>query len=192
MADQGRWFKVWTSILDDPHFQELSLEDIGRWVLLGAMTKFVGTRGTLTGNGEARRLCQLLRCSRAELARVVDTLPHVTFSDAQNCACSGACTCAKNRYGTFTVTFQNWLKYQEDSTAPQRMRALRAKKRRDKKRSTIPPTPLSGGSDPEGFSTPPVGSAGGPRRALTPEQRQTYLAAVEARRRESSHGDQPD
>src|SRR5262245_44175171 len=56
MADQGRWFKVWTSILDDPDFQELSLEDVGRWALLGAMTKLVGTSGVLVVNGTGRRL----------------------------------------------------------------------------------------------------------------------------------------
>jgi hypothetical protein len=32
MADNGKCFKVWTSILADPNFQALSLDQIGRWV----------------------------------------------------------------------------------------------------------------------------------------------------------------
>ena len=75
MADNGRWFKVWTSIFDDPDFQEMTLEEIGRWVLLGAFTKLSGDRGTLVINGTARRLCEVLRCS-------VDNLPDVINAHA--------------------------------------------------------------------------------------------------------------
>lgn len=137
MADQGRWFKVWTSILDDPDFQELTLEDVGRWALLGAMTKLVGDHGVLTINGTGRRLCQVLQVASLDDARTsLQRLPNVRVDDV------------KNRYGditvTLTVTFKNWRKYQEDSTVAQRQRMSRSKKRREEMREKTrkdPPFP---------------------------------------------------
>jgi hypothetical protein len=161
MADQGRWFKVWTSILDDPHFQELALEDIGRWVLLGAMTKFVGTDGVLNFRG-VRRVCEVLRCPRTELQSVIERLPNVslTVSIEEGTSVNGE----------FTVTFKNWTKYQLDSTVAERVKALRYKRRRDKKRKEKNPSPRvpSPGGDRnrrKGSFEPTVGSEtkpGGP------------------------------
>jgi hypothetical protein len=162
MADQGRWFKVWTSILDDPHVQELALEDIGRWVLLGAMTKLVGTRGVLTLRG-VRRLSEVLRCPQTELKRVIERFPNVSFEEGTK------------RDGEFTVTFKNWQKYQVDTTGGQRMKALRSKRRRDKKGSGREKKKLKA---PDGFSIPSIGSAEGRTRPAGPEAIGEILARV--------------
>ena len=82
MADNGRWFKVWTLDLDDPDFQEMTLEDIGRWVLLGALTKVSGDRGTLVINGTARRLCEVsgvrwITCRTSSMRCLTCHLGHV-------------------------------------------------------------------------------------------------------------------
>jgi hypothetical protein len=52
--------------------------------------------------------------------------------------------------GELTVTFQNWSKYQQDSTGAARMRALRAKKRREEKRVTTPPPTSPAATMPTG------------------------------------------
>lgn len=130
MADNGRWFKVWTSILDDPDFQELTLEQIGRWVLLGAMTKFVGDRGELVVNGSARRLAEVLRCEASEIETVVNALPNVHFGPS------------KRVNGKRAVTWANWRKYQEDSTTAERVKALRAKRRGEESTTGKRKTPV--------------------------------------------------
>ena len=123
MADQKRWFKVWVSILDDPHFQELSLEDIGRWTLLGALTAFVGTKGRLRTPSAARRLRETLRMNGTEpLKEAIERLPSVSFEEG------------KNRDGDFFVTWAHWSKYQRDAMAADRMRTLRSKRREEEKR----------------------------------------------------------
>lgn len=71
------------------------------------------------------------------LISTLKMLPHVRVEEGQN------------RYDELTVTWDNWDKYQEDSTVPERMReyrsrqALRSKRRGEKKREEekrIPPT----------------------------------------------------
>lgn len=78
-------------------------------------------------NGTGRRLCQVLRVdSLADAKTALERLPNVTIHEG------------KSVYGAFTVTFRNWRKYQEDSTVAERMKTLRAKKRREEKRETTP------------------------------------------------------
>jgi hypothetical protein len=123
VADQGRWFKVWVSILDDLDFQDLSLEDIGRWTLLGALTKLVGDRGHLPIKGPGRKLCEVLRVDTLDDVKAcIARLPNVSFEEGNH------------DYGARTVTWRNWHKYQVDSTAYERVKRLRSKRRRDEKR----------------------------------------------------------
>lgn len=123
MADLKRWFKVWTSVLDDPHFQELALEDIGRWALLGAMLASVGSKGRLQSPPGARRLREVLRFDTVDALRTgLRTLPNVLVEEG------------KNRHGDFVVTMAKWNKYQVDTTQAARAKASRAKRRGEEKR----------------------------------------------------------
>jgi len=118
MSDQKKWFKVWTSIIDDPDFEEMSLEDIGRWTLLGASTALNGSKGVLQVPGEGKHLCRLIRVSSFNDAKtVISRLPKVVL----NC------------HDVRTVTFSNWLKYQVDDSS-KRQEMSRSKKRREEKR----------------------------------------------------------
>lgn len=100
MADNLRWFKVWTSITDDPDFLEMELEDIGRWVLLGAYIGKHGEKGKLKLSEKA--LCQLLRCTdvNVTITKIHNVLKQRDISNAVD-----------------IVTFKNWHKYQVDSSA---------------------------------------------------------------------------
>ena len=133
MADQKRWFKVWTSIVANAHFAEMSLEDIGRWALLGAATALDGDRGQLEVPGQGKELCRLLRVDDIDAARhALKRLHSVQFEEGQN------------RHGDFFVTWNNWNKYQEDSTQAARQKTSRSKRRGEEKRREDPPVaPLS-------------------------------------------------
>jgi hypothetical protein len=152
-SDQKRWFKVWTSLLVD--MDHLPHDAIGRWVRLGCRIALVGTDGTCRFEGWDH-LARFLGVPadvppddvRGAVDRLVDNLPNIhvyeddTRNDTQNDKVHGG------RYGTFPVTvcvtMDNWRKYQEDSTVAARMkklRALRAKKRREEMRGEVPPKP---------------------------------------------------
>jgi hypothetical protein len=152
MADQKRWFKVWTSLLVD--MDHLTPEAIGRWVRLGCRTALVGQRGAVTFDSPGH-LAQFLRVPLDDLGPTLLTLPNVIVSTApvrwphgyhqrppecpggevlvgggENPVSDGAhpwWMMAKAN-GAITVTFRNWHKYQVDSSAA-RVRRSRAKKR---------------------------------------------------------------
>ncbi len=144
MADQKRWFKVWTSILDNPEFKEMSLEDIGRWLLLGASTALNGDEGRLEVPGNGRHLCDLLRVDDLAAAqKTLNRIPSVVFEEPEK------------RHGARAVTWRNWHKYQVDTTMADRARASRSKKRgEEKRRDPPPPAPCPAGGEGDAlFST---------------------------------------
>ena len=153
MADLGRWFKLWCSVLNDPELMNLDIADFGRWAKLGVLVKEQGTEGAIVLFPPAKPLClQLGVKDFSALIRAIRRLPHLTVSGETNA----------------TVTFSNWLKYQGDFST-NRVRRYRqretAKKRRDEKREEVPPKP------PEPFSL---------ARSETAEpQRGDYTAVVE-------------
>ena len=140
MADLKRWFKVWTSILDDPSHANLSLDDVGRWTRLGAMTALVGEAGKLTVEAPARRLLQVLEVTDLPtVIEAVNRLPNVHAEMSKSVYGENIVTCL--------ITWKNWRKYQVDSTVAQRVSALRCKRRGEEKRREVPPIPPVGSSD---------------------------------------------
>lgn len=139
MADLKRWFKVWTSILDDPSHSNLSLEDAGRWVRLGAMTAMVGDNGRLLITRPARRLCQVLEVPSLEEAFcVLRRLPNIEIEEGESVN------------DVSVVTWKNWTKYQKDHTVAERVKRFRGglvkrskrreeESREDKTRGEPPP-----------------------------------------------------
>jgi hypothetical protein len=123
VADLKRWFKVWTSVLDDPSHSDLALEDVGRWCRLGAMMALVGEGGRLAVTRPATRLCQVLEVATLDDALVaIKRLPNVHVEEG------------KTVYDAYTVTFKNWSKYQVDRTVGERVKRLRSKRRGEERR----------------------------------------------------------
>lgn len=123
MADNKKWFKVWTAILADDDFDSQrpgTLENIGRFALLGAYTALQGEAGRVEVMPDT--LYRMLQVQNLDELKSVLLLKNVHFEEG------------KNRYGKIIVTWNKWKKYQEDSTAAERMKALRSKKRREEKR----------------------------------------------------------
>ncbi len=141
MADNKKWFKVWTTILNDEGFEELSNELVGIWARLGARTALIGTAGQCRFNSKAS-FVRFLKCKTFEEGvTMVTKLPNLTVT-----------TPPKNDNDTYVVTqFTKWRKYQEDTTTYERQRRYRERvklntvqeeeeKRRDKKRqNTVTP-----------------------------------------------------
>lgn len=125
MSDNKKWFKVWASILLDPHHCNLSLENVGRWTRLGALMVSQGNNGRLQIIAPSKALCFLMGCDSFEaLLSALKALPNVQIDPPQN------------DNGAFTVSFSKWFKYQMDSTGYERVKRSRYKRREEKIRNT--------------------------------------------------------
>ena len=132
MADQGRWFKLWCSVLLDDHLQALPPATRWAWAALGCYLKQHGTSGSASINCHNQALAAAMGVPASELIVTLFSLPHVRVEED------------KKRNGAHVVTMENWRKYQVDSTVAERVKALRSKRRGEEKRreetKNIPPT----------------------------------------------------
>jgi len=144
VADQGLWFKLWCSTLDDPDLDNLALPDFARWAKLGALVKRQGTAGTLHLAPPGRALCAMFQVPDFEsLLRCFMVLPHVTVRRDK--------VTVSPETGAI-VTFENWLKYQGDFST-HRVRQFRRMKRsrgeemrrEEMRREETPPLPPHSG-----------------------------------------------
>lgn len=117
MADQKRWFKLWCSAPSDDDLLALPLELRWAWAVLGCYTKEHGTRGRVKITPSNVVLAAQMGVSVIALHDTISMLPHVQIEEG------------KSDNGSFTVTWDNWHKYQEDSTIAQRVARLRSKRR---------------------------------------------------------------
>lgn len=123
MADQKKWFKVWSTILIDPHHANMSLEDVGRWTRLGAMIVSSGEAGELKIIPPAKPFLVAMDCPDLNAAKsAIKMLPNTVIEEG------------RNDNGSFTVIMKNWFKYQVDSTAYDRLKRSRCKRRGEEKR----------------------------------------------------------
>src|SRR5215471_3998469 len=109
MADQKRWFKVWTSLMVD--MDNLPNDVVGAWTRLGCRAAMVGTRGTVTFDGWDH-VARFLNTTVDDALRIAGILtPSVVFMCNGGSPPHGANEEGKPVYGTLTVTFRNWSKY---------------------------------------------------------------------------------
>jgi hypothetical protein len=142
MSDQGKWFKLHTSVLNDSGLEELSLEDFARWAKFGAYLKTDGTDGVVTLKRPASFLIRMFRVQTfEEVINVLRKFPNCVIDEKQNCSVSTETLT--------TVSFSNWLKYQGDYSygrvlkfrANETAKKRREEKRRDEMRKEHPPIP---------------------------------------------------
>jgi hypothetical protein len=145
MADQGIWFKLHCSALDDPDLDNLEIGNFGRWAKLGAFIKRHGTAGTIHLAPPARALCAALQVPDFEaLMKVIERFPHVTVRRDDS---------SVSLVTSVSVTFDNWLKYQGDFSSPRvsKFRQMKRSKRRGEEKKTrrekepLPVTPPAEG-----------------------------------------------
>ncbi len=125
MADQGRWYKLWCSALDDPDLDNLSIADFGRWAKLGTFIKAQGNKGSITLKPPARSLCAMMQVESFDgLIECIKRLPHCLVRGDENSTVSNETI--------VTVTFSNWTKYQGDFSTDRvvKHRQMKRSKRR--------------------------------------------------------------
>ena len=108
MADDRKWFKVWTKILSDPDFEIMSLQDWGRWVKLLALVALHGTNGSISV--EPEYLMKHLEMTQIDALQIKNIR-------------------VENRNGKVTVTLKNWKIYQAKSESYERVTRWREKQK---------------------------------------------------------------
>ena len=119
MADHKKWFKVWTSILSDPDFELMPLEDWGRWLKLCSLAALHGVTGNVT-------------------MPVTYFKQKFNISDGENLKLPNVTTVTSN--GLVTVTIKNWEKYQVFSESYDRVVRYREKQKTKKEENIVTET----------------------------------------------------
>lgn len=136
MSDQKRWFKLWYSACSDDGLIALPPELRWAWAVLGAHTKIHGTEGVVSISSKNHVLAAMMGVTVDTLIDTITSLPHIHVEEGQN------------HNGEFTVTWDNWIFYQEDSTVAERQKkwrelhrnGLRGEERRgEENKKRIPP-----------------------------------------------------
>lgn len=109
-----QWAKVWHTLLTDPCYQGLSLEQQARYINLLIFMSAHGKKGALRIDSPARQLIFTLQCFNFDhLKEVIKELPNLKIKESKS-------------NGDFIVTFENWYKYQIDDST-ERVRKFREK-----------------------------------------------------------------
>ena len=136
MSDNKKWFKVWAHILTDMNFQNIRMEDKGRWLTLGALLCQQGENGMIKITPPATLICQMFGCNdmgtlNAYLTPLLKCNVRLALQDD----------------GSLIVSMKNWYKYQRDDSKD-RVRKFRNKKHRnvthqEERRGEVTPTSTS-------------------------------------------------
>jgi hypothetical protein len=166
MADQGRWFKLWTSTISDPDLRNLPLADFARWCRFGVFLKLHGSDGQITLRSPGIALQELFEVHTFEDAiTVLHTFPNCTVLPVTESSV------------TYSVTWRNWHKYQDDNSLDRTRRwrertrlGVTPKKRREemrrdkeKKYQEKKADPAENGVDFEEQNNPPIHTLPGGR-----------------------------
>lgn len=126
MADQGKWFKLWESALDDFDLENLSIHEWYCWARFGVYMKKHGREGKIRLRAPGTQLVNLFRTTSFQDAiDIVKRFPNYTVGDA-NSTVTGVTLSPV----TYEVECSNWWKYQGDFSGD-RVRKWRAEKRHD-------------------------------------------------------------
>lgn len=120
MSDQGLWFKLWCSCLDDPDLSNLDITDFGRWAKLGAFVKRHGQAGEVVIRSPAKVCCALFQVPDFDALELgFMRLPNVLVRRETGTVAGET---------ILIVSFRNWRKYQGDLST-QRVKKFREMKR---------------------------------------------------------------
>lgn len=130
MSDQGKWAKIWVSVLANPDLENLELHEWARWVRLIVFMKAHGTNGKLSFKPPFRALQNVLRVETFnDLKEVIINLPNFKWLEPLP---NASHTPLHDDIGKHMITCHNWFKFQGD------MSTERVKKFRQKQ--TVSPT----------------------------------------------------
>lgn len=176
MADQGKWFKLWESSLDDPDLDNLTVHQWFAWARFGAYLKKHGRDGKIRLRAPAQAVTHLLRVPSFDAAiDMIKSFPNYIVEEGKVDVSP-----VTNETVTFSVESLNWSKYQGDFSTP-RVQKHRSKKQRnetlqEEKRGeeTKSPSPVGSSSPKSARSAPPDAPA---PRASVPHETATANGA---------------
>lgn len=151
MADQGKWFKLWESALDDQDLENLSVHEWFSWARFGTYLKKHGKDGKIRLRSPATAVINLLRLpSFSDVISMVKRFPNYMVEEIKNETANVTFESV-----TFNIRCLNWPKYQGDFST-ERVRRHRSRetanvtaqeeRRRDveeKRRDETPKPPLA-------------------------------------------------
>jgi len=114
MSDQMKWFKLWTSAPDDPDIRALEPALRWAWIAAACYTACHGKSGVLKLplNGLAA-LAGYMGVDPASVTLTLRKLPNLRVEIVTR---------------NVTVTWNNWKRFQQDTTAAERMRRYRERR----------------------------------------------------------------
>lgn len=151
MADQGKWFKLWESSLDDQDLENLSIHEWFCWARFGTYLKKHGKDGKIRLRGPATAVINLLRVNTIfDAIGMIKSFPNYAVEEMKSVTAN-----VTDEFVTFNIQCLNWNKYQGDFSGD-RVRRYRRRvtanvtaqeeKRRDveeKRREETPKPPLA-------------------------------------------------
>ena len=107
MSDQGKWWKLWLSALDDDDLENLSIHEWFAWARLACHIKGHGKNGRIVLRKPGTRVVQLMRVEDFDSAiNMIKRFPNVEFETPQNETVRETVE--------YIVKFKNWNKYSGD------------------------------------------------------------------------------
>ncbi len=192
MSDQGKWAKLWVSILSDPELENLELHQWARWVRILIFIKGHGTNGKVVFKAPFRALQNVLRVqSFDELKAIVSSLPNYTIMSALHETVETPLHDKDDGSEKFMLVCRNWTKYQGDISTD-RVKKYRAKSsvskdvtsngkcnglRREEKRRDVKSTSTS---TPRASRSPALAAGGATREG---EEKEVDFEEMEMRER---------
>lgn len=131
MADNKKWFKVWTTIMTDPSFDDIHNQAIGVWIRLGALVALHGINGQITiSKQQFKQRAHIQNETKQGVDNIIAELAKINVKIENKCN------------DTCFVSFSNWGKYQTDWNSYERVKKFRERQNetvretvQDKKRS---------------------------------------------------------
>ena len=114
MADQGKWFKLWESALDDQDLENLSIHQWFCWARFGAYLKKHGKDGKIRLRAPATALINLFRLpSFSDVIDAIKSFPNYVVIDSKNETIASV-SLETIESVTYEIKCINWSKYQSD------------------------------------------------------------------------------
>lgn len=179
MADQGKWFKLWESALDDQDLENLTIHEWFSWARFGTYLKKHGKHGKIRLRAPATAIVNLLRVPTFQDAiAMIKRFPNYTLNESQNETANVTVESV-----TCSIACQNWLKYQGDFSTE------RVRKHRSRETANVTVQEETRGEETKSPS-PKGSSPSRTARSAPPDAPATRASAVVENdpRQEHTHG----
>src|ERR1700719_4888547 len=160
MADQGKWFKLWESALDDADLENMNIHQWYCWARFGVYLKKHGNGGKVILRSPATALINIMRLKTfEEVINMIGSFPNYTIKREEIVTPD-----VTDANVTYFVICKYWNKYQGDFSGDRvkkhRQRVTANVTAQEEKRRDVTPTSTS--TSPASRRGPSLGATGQP------------------------------